>query len=433
MFEDLREQVMEYVLGRLSSMARIKAAPMVQNYSWLKIGEIGERAKTGKPIMEPYGTSRRVRNFDDLMFLPAQLAKIPLAQNSPVNTQVILGKKARKPLNISMPIMISGYGYGVSVSKKTRIALSKGAEMVGTAVNSGEAGFLKEDRENCSKYVVQYNRGHWGNKPEELKQADMIEVKVGQGAEGTTGFTDFKIGEDFREHLGIAREEYAVTPATFPEIKSPQDYKKLVEYLREVTDGVPIAVKIAAGNIEQDIDVALDAGFDVIVIDGAEGGTGSSMNMTVNNFCIPTLYGLALANEYLAKKGARPNVSLVVSAGLRDAGDFLKAIALGADAVAVGSAALIAMTYHQWDKMPIGDVPTDLFLYAGPDADKLNIEESAKALANYLNASNLEMIAAALSIGKANVLEVNKDDMVALTREMAEITGVKLAYNPLPY
>lgn len=430
-FDKIREELMEDILGRLATMSRIKALPLVDNYSWLKMGAIGERARHGKPVLEPYGSTRNFKNFQELMFIPAQMAKIPLESNAPVNIATTIGKNAAKPLKIATPIMISGYGYGVSISKKARVALSKAAKLVGTSVNSGEGGFLKEDRENTDHYVVQYNRAHWGNTPEELKQADMIEVKIGQGAEGSTGFTDYKIGEDFREHLGIERDTYAVMPAGFPEIKKPEDFKTLVGNLRELGNGVPIAVKIAAGNIEADIDVALNAGFDAIVIDGAEGGTASSMEVTINNFGVPTLYALVRASEHLLKKGARADVSLIVSGGIRDAGDALKCLALGADAVAIGSAALVALTYHQWDEMPLGYVPTDMFLYEAPHADKLDVERAAEHLANYIKATNEEMMAMARSIGKSNIFEINKDDMIALTTEMAEITGVKLAYKTL--
>ncbi len=430
MFEGLVKQAVDEVLDRLAKMQHVKQLFMVDGFSLLRMGAIGERARTGLPLSEPYGSTRRFLDFNELMFLPVQLSRFPLERHQDVNTQVTVGPQAAKPLPLSTPIMVTGMAYGAALSKAAKVALAKGSALAGTATNSGESGFLPEEREAAGKYIVQWNRGRWGNDLDDMRSVDAIEIQVGQGAEGSLGNTikAEKIREDFRAHLGLKPGQDASRPARFRDIEEPSQFRRLVDQLREASGGVPVGLKFAASRIEDDLDVAIDAGVDFVTVDGAQGGTGGGKEVTINNTGIPLVYAIGRANNHLVERGVRERISLLVTGGLRDAGDFLKAMALGADAVYIGESALLAMLFHQLDKMPPLTNPSQMFLYSGEYADELDVDLAAQHLANFIKASTEEMQLLAQTLGKDDIRSVNMDDMVALSREIAEITGVQPAY-----
>ncbi|HHU63991.1 MAG TPA: FMN-binding glutamate synthase family protein [Clostridiales bacterium] len=420
-------RIMDQMLEKLADMKKIKAPPLVDNYSWLKFLGIAQRAKNGQPLTEPLGSTLNFKNFQDLMFIPALF---PTEDGTPIDTQVVIGKKAAKPMTLPVPFMIAGMAYGASVSLGVKIALAKASSVIGTATNSGEAGFVAKERENAKLYVVQYNRAGWGNHPDQLKQADMIEIKMGQGASAGDGFKikSEPIGDQFRKHLNIPEGRDAVMPTLFPDITNERQLKDKVDELRDITGGVPIAVKIAAGNIESDLEMLLYAGVDAVVIDGAQGETAGSPEITINNFGIPTLYALVRAVEFLDKCGARDRVSLIMVGGFRDAADMLKAMALGADAFYIGYPVAIAAIYTQLNRLPAGASPPDLYLYEGKHTELLDIDEAADCAGNFLKALRKEMDIAIRCLGKTSVHELSKEDLVSMTRDMAEITGVRPAY-----
>ncbi len=217
-------------------------------------------------------------------------------------------------------------------------------------------------------------------------------------------------------------------PSLFPDITNERQLKDKVDELRDITGGVPIAVKIAAGNIESDLEMLLYAGVDAVVIDGAQGETAGSPEITINNFGIPTLYALVRAVEFLDKCGARDRVSLIMAGGFRDAADMLKAMALGADAFYIGYPVAIAAIYTQLNRLPAGASPPDLYLYEGKHTELLDIDEAADCAGNFLKALRKEMDIAIRCLGKTSVHELSKEDLVSMTRDMAEITGVRPAY-----
>jgi len=423
----LYSRLADQVLEKLADMKMVKIPTFVDNYSFIKFMGIAERAKNGKPLSEPLGSTLNFKDFQDLMFVPNMF---PLPDGTPLYKKVIIGKKANKPMELPVPFMIAGMAYGASVSKRVKLALAKASTVVGTAINSGESGFLAEEREIAKLYVVQYNRAGWGNEPEQLKQADMIEIKIGQGASAGDGFMigHELIGDELRKHLKLEEGQDAVMPARFLDINNEDELKKKVNELRELTDGVPIAVKIAAGNIESDIDKLLYAEVDAIVLDGAQGETAGSPEITINNFGIPTLYALVRAAEYLEKKGARDRVSLIMAGGFRDSADMLKAIALGADAFYIGYPVDLAAVYSQLNRLPPGSSPADLYLYDGKHTDLFDIKEGADCAGNFLKALAEEMDIALRCLGKDSIHKLSKEDLVCMTQEMAQITGVKLAY-----
>lgn len=427
----LYSRVADQMLEKLADMKMVKAPMLVDNYSFLKFMGIAEKAKNGKPLSEPLGSTIDFKNFQELMFLPSLF---PVPDGTELEKKVVIGKKAKKPLELPVPYMIAAMAYGASVSKQVKLALAQAAAAVGTAVNSGETGFLAEEREIAPHYIVQYNRAGWGNAPEELKQADMIEIKMSQGASAGDGFTikHKRIGEELRKHLKLEKGQDAVMPTRFPDINNKDDLKRKVAELRELTEGVPIAVKIAAGRIEADLEVLIEAGVDAVVLDGAQGETAGSLEILINNFGIPSLYALVRAAAFLEAKGVKDDITLIMAGGFRDAADILKAIALGADAVYLGYPVDIAAAYTQFNRLPPGASPTDLYLYEGKHTDLFDVEEGATCAGNFLKALAEEIDIALRCLGKTSLQELCKDDLVALTEEMAKITGVKLAYAVQP-
>jgi len=430
----LYSRLADQMLEKLADMKMVKMPTFVDNYSFVKFMGIAEKAKNGKPLSEPLGSTLDFKDFQDLMFIPSMF---PLPDGTPLNKKVIIGKKAQKPMELPVPYMIAAMAYGASISLKVKLALAKASTVVGTAINSGETGFLEEEREIAKLYVVQYNRAGWGNAPEQLKQADMIEIKISQGASAGDGFRigHKLIGDELRKHLKLKEGQDAVMPTRFPDINDEEDLKNKVRELRELTDGIPIAVKIAAGNIEADLDKLIYAEVDAIVLDGAQGETAGSPEITINNFGIPTLYALVRAVEHLEKRGVRDRISLILTGGFRDAADMLKAIALGADAFYIGYPVAIASVYTQLNRLPAGSSPTDLYLYDGKYTDLYDVKEGADCAGNFLKALAEEIDIALRCLGKDSIDKLSKEDLVSMTQDMAQITGVKLAYpvHPIRY
>ncbi|NLX69806.1 MAG: FMN-binding glutamate synthase family protein [Clostridiales bacterium] len=421
-------RLLDQMLDKLSDMKMVKAPWLVDNYSFIKFMGIAQRAKNGQPLSQPLGSTLDFKDFQELMFVPNMF---PTPDGTEIDTSVVIGKNANKPMILPVPFMVAGMAYGASVSLPVKIVMARASAAVGTATNSGESGFLQKERDIAELYVVQYNRAGWGNSPEELQQADMVEIKIGQGASAGDGFTigNKLIGDELRKHLKLHEGQDAIMPTRFPDINNRDDLKRKVDELREITGGVPIAVKIAAGNIEQDLDTVLYSGADAVVIDGAQGETAGSPEITINNFGIPTLYALVRAVEHLEKNNCRDKISLIMTGGFRDSGDMLKAMALGADAFYIGYPVAIAAVYTQLNRLPAGASPADLYLYEGKHTELLDIDEAASCAGNFLKALQEEIDIAVRCLGKTSVHQLNKDDLVALTREMAEITGVRLGYN----
>lgn len=430
MFDGLIKQAVDEIFTRLSTMQNVKHLFMVDGFTLLRMGAIGERARTGKPLSEPYGATRGFVGFDELMFLPAQLSRFPLNDDEQVQTKVIIGKHTRRPLALSTPIIIAGIPYGAALSMEAKIALAKASTVVGTAQNSGESGFLPPEREAADRYIVQWNRGRWGNRLDDMAEADAIEIEVGQGADATLGrrIKAENIREHFRAHLALQAGQDAFRKARFDGIEHPSQFKGLVDQLRTASGGAPIGIKMAAGRIEEDCEVAIEAGVDFITLEGAQGGAGGGREVTINNTGVPLVCAIPRAHKFLLERGVRDEVDLIVYGGLRDAGDCLKAMALGADAVYLGESCLLALVFHQMEKAPPFTNPAELFLYDGKYREKLDVEAGARAVANFLQATTTEMQLLAQTIGKKTLQDINVDDMVALSKPLAEMTGVKLAY-----
>ena len=391
------------------------------------------RAQTGKAIDRPLGSPKAFPSLDDLMFNIAQIDTLPTLQLDSIDLTTFIGKNAAKPLQLSMPVMISAMAYGVALSEPFKIALAKGASLAGTASNTGEGPFLPKEREAAQQLILQYNRGYWNKEPEILRQANMLELQFGQGATAGTSHT-LKAAEmtpTLRKRFGVEVGQTVTAQSRIPGINSGHDLIRKIRELRKIVDGIPIGVKIGAGKyLEKDLDWILRAEADVICIDGAEAATKGSHPILQDDFGVPTLYALARANNYLEKTGTRKSIDLVISGGLRTPGHFLKAIALGADAVYIGSAALFAAAGLQtWKAMP-SEPPTQIAWETGKYARKFNIDQGANSLAKFLTAVADEMKAGLQALGKKSLRELSKDDLMALSGEIAQAIGVIPVYAP---
>jgi glutamate synthase domain-containing protein 2 len=388
------------------------------------VTEARQRALTGKPLVSG-GRSNKLGkiSFDDLVFIPAQLMKRPIDYfREDIISETIIGKNSKQPLKLSMPIMIPAMSFG-ALSKEAKIALAKASTMVGTTTNTGEGGMLPEERENAKILVVQYSTGRFGITDEILKVADAIEIKIGQGAKPGQGglLPADKVTEDIAKIRNVPMNQDVHSPPAHPDIFTIDDLKKKVKWLRELTGGKPIIIKLGAGNVEEDVKLALKAEPDVIAIDGMEGGTGAAPRIMLDDFGIPTLAALVKARKVMGDKH-----ELIIAGGLNKGADVAKALALGADAVYMAFPLLVAMgcIYDKLcylGKCPFGITTQDPNLRA-----KLNIDEAATKVANFLKACNEEVKMAAAACGKKNIHELNKEDLKSFSLIAREITGIPL-------
>jgi len=395
------------------------------------IWETNLRAETGQVINRPLGTPRKFLNLNGLAFNPVFLHRLPTPHNVKVDTQTIIGKHCHKPLVLSTPIIISGMAYGLALSKEAKYALAKGSALAGTATNTGEGLWLQRERDLATNLIIQYNRGKWNKDPAILQQADMIEIQLGQGA--LAGIGHYTSGRDLspqvRKQLGLGPSADALIEASHQEIRQPNDLRKLVDWLREITDGVPIGVKLAFTNtIEEEIDIAVDAGVDVLALEGTQSATKGAPPIVEDDFGLPTLIGLCRAVRHIEKKKLKDKISLIVAGGLYNPGDMLKVLALGADAVYLGSIMLFAMTHTQSLKALPFEPPTQVVWETGKYKNRFDWKAGAEAVAKFITSCTLEMEYGVRALGKTAISQVNRSDLVALDEITAKVTGLQPAW-----
>jgi glutamate synthase domain-containing protein 2 len=403
----------------------------VRRTSVQTILEISLRAEEGKLIQRPLGSPKPLPHYDTLMFVPGQMARLPKDASTPVNMKVTLGTKVEKPLKIEIPLMISAMGYGVGISEEAKRALARAAKQLGTATNSGEGPFLKEERDEAGKFIWQISRTTWGHSPQGIASADMIEVQMGQGARmGPFTIEPNSVKGKAQKLMNISPVESVVTSAVISGINTPWDWIKYVADLRLEAAGKPIAIKImATGGLERDLAVCLEADFNVIVLDGAQGGAAGASPLVCDDFGIPSLLALVRAERFLREQGARDDVSLVVAGGYATPGECLKAIALGADAIYLGTVPLFALVHKQIHKVFPWEPLTQLVYYDSPYKIRLDINLASKSVVNVLKSMATEMEEGVRALGKTALSELGPNDLVALDEWTAQVTGVKRAYS----
>lgn len=385
--------------------------------------EIHQMAVTGKSIHGAMGTKMAMPGWDDILILGAQLNPAPLNDDDPVSTMTVIGKNAKKPMILSSPVYISHMSFG-ALSKEIKVALSKGSAMAKTAMCSGEGGILPEEREAAYKYIFEYIPNKYSVTDENLKAADAIEIKIGQGTKPGMGghLPGEKVTPEIAALRGKKPGEDIQSPSKFPELHTKEDLKKMVSMLRERSDGRPIGIKIAAGRIERDLEFCVYAEPDFVTIDGRGGATGSSPLLLRESTTVPTIYALYRARKYL--DSVRSDIELVITGGLRVSSDFAKALAMGADAVAVASAGLIAAACQQYRICGSGNCPVGIATQDEKLRERLHVEAAAKRVANFLTVSNEELKMFARITGHSSVHDLSVEDLVTTSREVSEYTNI---------
>ena len=405
--------------------------PAGKRLSVLNILEIGLRAQTGKIITRPLGSPKHFPGFDNLMFAPRLMTGLSSPESTPVNMQATIGPNAKKPLVINIPLMISAMAYGIALSEEAKKALARAAKTLQTATCSGEGPFLPEERQEAGKYILQISRWAWGARnQEQIDSADMLEVQMGQGADlGAVRVEPEEFAGRAQELSGLAPGEPAISFPAPPGIQKPGDWPGFMRGLRQKANGIPIALKLmATGRLEEDLAVAVELGFDAIIIDGAQGGSHATTPIKQDDFGIPSLIALVRAHRFLSNQRARDRISLIIAGGFFTPGECLKAIALGADAIYLATVPLLALTHNQVGKVIPWEPPTTLVFYDSPNKDKLDINQAATSVINVITSMVLEMEEGMRALGKTSLKELNADDLVALDSFTAEVTGVKRAY-----
>ncbi len=386
--------------------------------------DIHEMAKTGQSIISSMGTLLPKPSFNDILILGGQLNKMPLMEDEKVSLKTIIGKNAKKPMVLETPIFISHMSFG-ALSKEAKIALSIGSSKVKTAMCSGEGGILPEEIDNAYKYIFEYVPNKYSVNDENLKKSSAIEIKIGQGTKPGMGghLPAKKVTEEIARIRGKKVGEDIISPSKFEEIKTKEDLKNLVEDLRNRSEGRPIGIKIAAGHIELDLEVACFAEPDFITIDGRGGATGATPKIIKDATSVPTIYALYRARKYLDEHNK--NIDLVITGGLRTSADFAKALAMGADAVAIATAAMMAIACQQYRICQSGMCPVGLATQDDNLRKRFKIESSAKRLENYLNVVNDELRTFARITGNHDIHDLNINDIVTTNSEISNHTNIK--------
>jgi len=372
----------------------------------------------------PIGT---LPKWEDIQILTAQLARKPLMDDEPVSTKLVIGARCKRPLVLDLPVFVSDMSFG-ALSRPAKLALSKGAEIAGTGICSGEGGSLDAERELNTHYFYEIASAMFGYSEDILKDPNVsaVHFKGGQAAKTGTGghLSGNKVTPEIAKVRKLKIGEDAISPATFKNLKSVEDFKTFAERVRLVTGGVPIGFKISAQHIEEDIQFAIDASADYIILDGRGGATGAAPIIFRDNISVPTIPAVARARRYIDKVGAK-HITLIATGGLRTPSDFIKAMCLGADGVAISNSAMqaigcVAARACNTNKCPSGVATQDPALAA-----LINVDKSAQQLANFLNASKGLIEVMARACGHTSSAEFNQNDITTWDPNMARLTGIQ--------
>jgi len=380
-----------------------------------KLGHHGAVGAMGVPRQE-------LPVWDDIQFTTAQLARMPILDEEPVGTGVIIGPDAKKPLKLDIPLIVSDMSFG-ALSEEAKIALAMGAEMAGTGICSGEGGMLAEEQEANSRYFYELASARFGYSMDKVKKCQAFHFKGGQGAKTGTGghLPGHKVTGKIALVRGLKEGEPAVSPARFPDWRDLAPIKDFAAQVREETGGIPIGYKLSAQRVEDDIDAALKVGVDYIILDGRGGGTGAAPLFFRDNISVPTIPALARARRHLDSSD-RKDVTLIITGGLRVPADFVKALALGADAIAVSNSALQAIGCLGMRACHTNNCPVGIATQKESLRQRLQIEESAKRLKNFFQASIELMQVMARACGHTHLRELTVNDLVTWKKDMAHLT-----------
>ena len=365
-------------------------------------------------------------HWDDLQIMVAQMARKPLMEDRVVGTKLVIGPEARKPLSLSIPLFVSDMSFG-ALSEEAKISLARGAELAGTGICSGEGGMLPEEQAENSRYFYEYASAGFGYREELLSRVQAFHFKGGQGAKTGTGghLPGSKNKGKISLVRGIPEGEPAISPPTFKDLSTVKDFKNFADRVREITGGIPVGFKLSANHIERDIQFALDASADYIILDGRGGGTGAAPEMFRDHISVPTIPALARARRYLDEQGASGRVTLIITGGLRVPIDFVKALALGADGVALSNSAMQAIGCVAARMCNTNNCPAGIATQKEELRQRLDIEKSARQLFNFFDASIELMQVMARACGHDHLNKFTQTDLATWHREMASLSGVK--------
>jgi glutamate synthase domain-containing protein 2 len=385
------------------------------------VGHHGPMAAMGVPRKD-------LPHWDDLQIMVAQLDRKPLLDDVAVGTELVIGPEAKKPLTLAIPLFVSDMSFG-ALSEEAKVGLAKGAERAGTGICSGEGGMLPDEQEANSRYFYELASARFGYREELLERVQAFHFKGGQGAKTGTGGhlpAEKNVGR-ISQVRGIPAGTPAISPATFTDLTTVEDFRAFGDRVREVTGGIPIGFKLSANHIEMDVDFALEAGADYIILDGRGGGTGAAPLLFRDNISVPTIPALARARRHLDRRGASGRVTLIVTGGLRVPADFVKALALGADGIALANSAMqalgcIAARICNTNRCPAGIATQDPELRT-----RLDVEEGAERVARFLTSSVELMKVLARACGHDHLRGFGFEDLATWKRSMAGLSGVRYA------
>lgn len=394
-----------------------------QDASCRYMKEIHQIAVTGRTIGGAMGTKMPMPDWDDILILGAQLNPPPLNDGDFVRTTTVIGKHAKKPMILDSPVYISHMSFG-ALSKEIKVALAKGSALAKTAMCSGEGGILQEEKAAAYKYIFEYVPNKYSVTDENLRTADAIEIKIGQGTKPGMGghLPGEKVTPEVAAIRGKKPGEDIQSPSKFPELRTKEDLKEMVAMLRRRSDGRPVGIKIAAGRIERDLEYCVYAEADFVTIDGRGGATGSSPLLLREATSVPTIYALYRARKYL--DSARSDMELVITGGLRVSADFAKALAMGADAVAIASAGLIAAACQQYRICGSGNCPVGVATQDQELRARLKVDAAAQRVANFLKVSLEELKTFARITGHSSVHDLCVEDLVTINHEISLHTNI---------
>jgi len=383
-----------------------------------KIGHHGEMGAMGVPRPQ-------LPDWNDIQILPAQFARKPLMDDVAVSSTLVIGPNAKQPLELRIPLFVSDMSFG-ALSEEAKIALAIGAELAGTGICSGEGGMLPEEQAANSRYFYELASARFGYDESLLERVQAFHFKGGQGAKTGTGghLPGNKVVGKIAEVRGLAENTPAVSPPTFVDLATIKDFQKFSDRVREITGGIPIGYKVSANQIEDDISFAVKAGADYIILDGRGGGTGAAPLIFRDHISVPTIPALARARRHLDQL-KRPDITLIITGGLRTAPDFIKALAMGADGVALSNSAMQAIGCIGARMCNTNQCPAGIATQDPKLRTKLDVQTSAEQLARYLEASVDLMKVMARACGHDHLSQFNPNDLTTWKRKMADLSGVQ--------
>lgn len=386
-----------------------------------KTGHHGEMGSMGVP-------RHALPAWDDIQLLAAQFATKPLMEDIDVQTELVIGPKAKKPLILKIPLFVSDMSFG-ALSEEAKTAMAVGAELAGTGICSGEGGMLPEEQQANSRYFYELASAKFGYNEELLANVQAFHFKGGQGAKTGTGghLPGNKVVAKIAQVRNLPEGSPAVSPPTFADLNTPKDFKKFSDRVREISGGIPIGMKLSANHIEEDIDFAIESGVDYIILDGRGGGTGAAPLIFRDNISVPTIPALARARRHLDHRGQSENITLIITGGLRVPADFIKALCLGADGVAIANSAMQSIGCVAARMCNTNNCPAGIATQKEELRARINVEKSAQQLANFFQASTELMKVMARACGHTHLNKFNLNDLTTWKREMADLSGIKFA------